>query len=160
MADFNIAVEKTLLREGGAKITEDPKDKGGLTKFGISQRSYPKVDIRALTKGQAKAIYKADYWDKIRGDDIKSQMIAENIFDTAVNMGSKTAARLVQESLQIAKPDGIIGPKSLEAINGQSEREFLSAFTLGKIGRYVEICVKDKTQERFLLGWIRRSLEA
>lgn len=56
-------------------------------KYGISQRSYPNVDIRNLTEQQAKAIYKRDYWDKVKADDINSQVIAENIFDTAVNMG-------------------------------------------------------------------------
>jgi lysozyme family protein len=96
----------------------------------------------------------------VRGDEIQSQAVAESIFDTAVNMGAKSASRLVQEALGIPKPDGIIGPKSLEAINGQPEQLFLAEFTLGKIGRYVAICGKDKTQERFLLGWIRRALEA
>jgi lysozyme family protein len=159
MADFNLAIVKTLAREGGAKVTEDPTDKGGLTKYGISQRSYPLLNIRALTEDQARKIYKADFWDKVRGDEIKAQAVAESIFDSAVNMGVTTAARLAQFSIGIPNPDGVIGPKSILELNAITEHEFLGNFALGKIARYVNICMKDRTQERFLLGWIRRALE-
>ena len=158
MADFNTAVVKTLVREGGGRITDDPNDRGGLTKYGISQHSYPLVNIRALTEAQARGIYKADFWDKVRGDDITSQIVAESLFDTAVNMGVKTASRLAQYSLGI-DADGIIGSGSVAAINGIDEPLFLANFTLGKISRYVNICLKDKSQEKYLLGWVRRSLE-
>ncbi len=87
MADFNAAIVKTLAREGGAKYTDDPDDPGGATKYGISQRAYPDLNIRNITEAEVRDIYKRDYWDRIRGDEIKSQIVAENIFDTAVNMG-------------------------------------------------------------------------
>ncbi len=116
------------------------------------------VNIRALTEEQAKGIYKTDFWDKVRGDSIQSQAVAENLFDTAVNMGAKTAIRLAQFSLGL-NADGILDTESLAALNALSEHEFLANFTIGKIARYVNICMKDRTQERFLLGWIRRSLE-
>lgn len=159
MADFNPAVAKTLAREGGAKITEDPKDKGGLTKYGISQRSYPLLNIRALTEEQARKIYKTDFWDKVRGDELKSQPAAEALFDTAVNMGATTAIRLAQYSLGIQPADGILGPLSLAELNAVPDHEFLANFALGKIARYVNICLKDASQQRYLLGWIRRALE-
>src|SRR5262245_64575336 len=101
MAAFEPAVAKTLIREGGSRFTDDPNDHGGATKYGISQRAYPNVDIRNLTEDQAKAIYKRDYWDKVGGDSIASQLVAENIFDTAVNMGVTTAVKLVQMTLGV-----------------------------------------------------------
>ena len=158
MADFNAAVTKTLAREGGGKITDDPKDRGGVTKYGITQRSYPMLNIRALTEEQARGIYKADYWDKLRGDEIADQIVAECLFDAAVNMGVKTAVRLAQYSLGI-DTDGTVGTKSIAAINAEDAHAFLANFTLGKIARYVNICMKYRSQERFLLGWVRRALE-
>ncbi len=158
MANFNDAIVKTLAKEGGAKFTDVAGDKGGATKYGISQTAYPNVDIRNLTEQQARDIYKRDYWDRVCGDDIKSQIIAENIFDTAVNMGIRTASRLVQVVLNITPPDGIIGSASLAAINKQDEAVFLAHFTLAKIARYTNICMQDKTQSKFLLGWVNRAL--
>ncbi len=158
MANFNDAIVKTLAKEGGAKFTDIAGDKGGATKYGISQAAYPNVDIRNLTEQQARDIYKRDYWDRVRGDDLKSQMIAENLFDTAVNMGVRTASRLTQTMLEITPADGIIGSGSLGIINQQNEKEFLVHFTLAKIAYYASLCNKDRTQSKFLLGWVNRAL--
>lgn len=160
MADFNEAIIKTLAREGGAKFTDIPGDRGGATKYGICQASYPNEDIRNLTEQRARELYKRDFWDRVRGDDITSQIVAENIFDTAVNMGVKTAARLAQATLSIDPADGIIGAASLKIINQQDPELFLAHYTLTKIARYAAICNKDRTQSKFLLGWINRALGA
>ena len=57
---FNKIIEKVLEHEGG--YVNDPKDLGGETKYGITKRFYPDVDIKNLTKEQAKTIYHTDYW--------------------------------------------------------------------------------------------------
>ncbi len=158
MADFNIAVTKTIIHEGGARITDDPDDSGGLTKYGISQRSYPNLDIRNLTEEQAKEVYKRDYWDKVKGDDIANQEVAGNIFDTAVNMGPRTASRLVQVALDLQPVDGIFGPMTLNAVNKANSELFLAEFTLAKIARYAHICNKNRSQKKYLLGWVNRAL--
>ena len=158
MADFNLAIGATLEREGGAKLSDDPVDRGGATKYGISQRAYPNLDIRNLTEDQAREIYKRDYWDRVRGDDIQSQPIAENIFDTAVNMGVRSASRLAQQALDIDPADGIIGNQSLAVINQADEKMFIASYTLAKVARYADICNRDQSQTRFLLGWINRAL--
>ena len=158
MADFNQAIVKTLIHEGGSKVTDDPNDRGGLTKYGISQRSYPNVDIRNLTEEQAKEIYKRDYWDKVKADDIQSQEVAENLFDTAVNMGPRTAGRLAQLALDIEPVDGIVGPQTVAALNSKDAEAFIAEFTIAKIARYAHICNRDKSQSKFLLGWINRAL--
>lgn len=163
MADFSAAIVKTLAKEGGSKVTEIAGDSGGLTKYGISQRSYPNLDIRNLTEQQARDVYRRDYWDRVRGDRIKSQTIAESIFDTAVNMGVVTAVKLAQsvcnevliEGLIV---DGVMGDKTLSALDKCSGNVFLAAFTLAKVARYAHICNKDRAQSKFLLGWILRAL--
>ena len=157
MADFDPAVAKTLIREGGSRFTDNPDDRGGATKYGISQNAYPNVDIPNLTEDQAKAIYKRDYWDKVSGDTLRSQAVAENIFDTAVNMGPTTATKLAQMTLDL-DIDGKFGPATTKAVNAADEQEFLAEYTLAKVARYAAICNKDRTQSKFLLGWINRAL--
>ena len=108
MANFDKAIERVLINEGG--YVNDPNDAGGETKYGISKRAYPGVDIKNLTTDEAKAIYKKDYWDKIKGDNINSDEIAYEIFDTAVNMGVRTSSKIAQMVVG-AYPDGFIGAK-------------------------------------------------
>lgn len=169
MASFDIAITKTLEREGGSKYTETPGDAGGATKYGISQRSYPQLNIKNLTEADAKAIYKRDYWDKVQGDDINSQDIAESIFDFAVNAGISTSIKIAQKSanrvLHIKLDvDGVIGGQTLAAINHSADVSsiardiFLSVFALEKIQRYADICNKNREQSKFLLGWVNRTL--
>jgi len=83
--------------------------------------------------------------------------VAENIFDTAVNMGATTATKLVQLTLEVGV-DGKFGPDTLKAVNAAGEKEFLAEFTLAKVARYATICNRDRRQSKFLLGWINRSL--
>ena len=66
--NYLACIEVVLKSEGG--YVNDPHDPGGETNFGISKRAYPSVDIKHLTKEGAIAIYKKDYWDKIKGDDL------------------------------------------------------------------------------------------
>lgn len=160
MADFNAAIVKTLAREGGATITEIAGDAGGLTKYGISQRAYPTADIRNLTEQQARDIYKRDYWDRVCGDRINSQPVAEAIFDFAVNAGAVTASKLTQMAIGNTRPDGVMGANTVAQLNAAINRpeDFIASYTLLKITRYAAICNKDKTQTKFLLGWINRAL--
>jgi lysozyme family protein len=160
MADFNSAIAKTLQKEGGSKYTETVGDRGGATKYGISQSSYPNINIRELTEQQARDIYKRDYWDRVCGDRIHDQVIAESIFDAAVNMGVRTASRLAQLSAGMpeAHADGIIGTASLRELSEVHLELFVLRFATLKIARYAHICNKDKTQSKFLLGWINRAL--
>ena len=103
-------------------------------------------------------LYEVNYWDKILGDEIADQDIAESIFDFAVNAGPRTSAKLAQIAVE-AKPDGVIGPVTLEKINADDKRAFLAVFALAKIGRYVNICEKRKESRKYFFGWVRRTLE-
>ena len=86
---FEHTVSFVLSHEGG--YSDDPDDDGGETKFGISKRSYPHVDVDTLTVDQAKNIYKRDFWDPQLYKDIKDVNLATKVFDLAVNMGSNWA---------------------------------------------------------------------
>lgn len=157
MADFNKSIDKVLINEGG--YVNDPSDRGGETKFGISKRAYPNVDIKNLTAEQAKEIYKKDYWDKVKGDDISSEFVAYEIFDTAVNMGVRTASKIAQVVCE-AHPDGFIGENTLKALNGVDEELFVAKFKLAKIARYAYLVKTRPANKKFLYGWINRVLGA
>lgn len=90
---FSKAFEFVMKWEGGSLITKDPDDPGGTTKYGITKRSYPSLNIEKLTEEDAKSIYFQDYWRK-SGADIQKAPIGIVIFDTAVNLGVSRARRL------------------------------------------------------------------
>lgn len=156
MADFEKAFEKTVAKEGG--YSNDPVDLGGETRFGISKRAYPDLDIRNLTMADAKAIYRRDFWNLIKGDALSGQAVAEAIFDIAVNLGVSKACVIAQNAAGIFPQDGILGATSIAAINKIPSETFLAFFALRVIARYVDICTRLPDQKRFLLGWVRRAL--
>ena len=102
-SNFQKSLEFTLRWEGG--YVNDPVDPGGETKFGISKRAYPDVNIKDLTREEAAAIYKRDYWDATNCDSFSSDLACVR-FDCAVNCGiaraliiadgSKTAEDMIQ----------------------------------------------------------------
>jgi len=156
MANFKKAVDKVIAEEGGAKYTETKGDKGGATKYGISQKAFPNLNIKELTLEQAEAIYKTEYWDKLQGDKIISQRVAECVFDCAVNMGVPRAAKFAQEVAK-CKIDGIVGTQSVAYINACEPEKFLPKFLDLRVARYREIVKQDPTQEKFLGGWVARA---
>ena len=158
MADFDLAVTKTIRREGGDQITDDPADPGGLTRYGISKRAHPEVDPRNLSLESAKAIYQRDYWAPCDGDLLTSQLVAELLFDAAVNMGPAQAVRLAQIAAGLPV-DGIMGGGTLDALNQADEKEFAAAFVLAKITRYLALVKKNRKLEKYFYGWVRRTLE-
>ena len=121
--DFDKAFDRLIGHEG--KYTNNPKDDGnwtggkqgrGLlkgTKYGISAKSYPHLDIVNLSIAQAKTIYREDFWDVI-GEAHES--IKFQVFDAAVNHGRGNAIRLLQRAVGSAE-DGVWGPRSQAALN-------------------------------------------
>jgi lysozyme family protein len=107
--------------EGGATLVTDA---GGLTKYGISQHAYPAEDIANLTEDRAKFLFKRDYWDPCRCDDLPPRL-ALSLADAAFNEGQVTAVRLLQQSLRIPA-DGIVGPQTLALAPGANINDFLS----------------------------------
>lgn len=159
MANFDIAIIKTLVNEGGAKFTNNPDDKGGPTKFGICKASHPNLDIANLTEQQARDIYKREYWDAVCGDRINDQVVAESIYDFAVNAGVRTSSKLAQVAIGLVKDaDGVIGVRTLAVLNSVDQEIFLVKYALTKIAFYANLANKDASQRKFFLGWVNRAL--
>ncbi len=152
MADFDKAFTFIITHEGG--YVNDPNDPGGETKYGISKRQYPDLDIKRLTLRDAREIYFNDYWRAIRGDDIRDQEIANQIFDFAVNAGVRRAVKYAQSVVGV-KIDGIMGPITLDAINGMLPEMFLNYYRLSRIHYYYRLA-KYTSYRNFLYGWIKR----
>ena len=154
MADFNIAIETVLANEGGiCNVSGDP---GGLTNFGISQRSYPAVAIRSLTPATAAAIYHRDFWHY---DEITNQALANKIFDMSVNMGH-TAISILQRCVSVT-PDGIWGPATCAATNAVDAAMpgLLDEYKMELANRYRNLVLANPALAQFLNGWLKRAAQ-
>lgn len=110
---WNKCFELLMENEGG--YVNDPKDSGGETKYGISKRQYPDVDIPNLTMEQAKDIYYRDYWLRNKCDCMPD-CISVCLFDFCVNSSAVKARKLLQKALGV-KEDGIIGNQTIGTAN-------------------------------------------
>lgn len=110
--NFDKAFEIIIGHEGG--YVNDPRDPGGETKYGISKKAYPYADIKNLTLDQAKEIYKRDYWDRLEADKLP-ESVRLMVFDCGVNCGLTAAKKILQRAAG-AKDDGVIGPKTMLAV--------------------------------------------
>lgn len=112
---------QAVLRYEGGKV-DDPRDPGGRTAFGVTQNTYnawrsrkglPMQDVFKISQDEVAAIYKQDYWDKIRGDDLPDGLDLAT-FDFAVNSGVSRAAKYLQSIVGVTQ-DGVIGPATILA---------------------------------------------
>jgi len=119
--NFKDSLKFTLSQEGG--WSDHPADPGGATMKGVTLKTYSeylgrpasKQELRAIPDNHLENIYRKKYWDKVRGDDLPRGMDL-CVFDFAVNSGPSRAIKILQ-ALCKAKPDGIIGPATLKAVN-------------------------------------------
>lgn len=163
MANFETAIKVVLEHEGG--YVNDPDDPGGETKYGISKRSYPKLDIKNLTVQQAKEIYYTDFWIKNKFDKIISDDVAQKCFDTSVNIGSLKTITLIQRTCNLIdkdpsrrlKVDGVIGSKTLAFVNTLDESEFLFVFRDLQAEYYKALVRRKPKKKKFLQGWLNRA---
>lgn len=159
MTVFDRIMQQVLEIEGG--YVDNPSDPGGKTKFGISQRAFPHLNIIALTESQASAIYKKHYWDPYPFfEKINAPLVVLKLFVAGINMGQKYANICLQRALRSFKhvdADGIIGPKSLETINSVPANELVPAFNSECAGRYRMLCAKNSSLKKFLNGWLNRA---
>ena len=148
MSRFDDVFERVIGHEGG--YSADSNDPGGETKFGISKRAYPKLNIAALTLEDAKVIYQTDYWDKIMGPSLP-QPIDEFVFDFAVNSGVQAAATALQGAVGALR-DGRIGPKTIEAVKRTPGRNILRLLFVERAMVFA-LSPKDNLYGR---GWFAR----
>jgi lysozyme family protein len=155
---FDRAVELVLWiedRSGRGVVTETAGDRGGLTKWGISSRAYPGLDIRNLSRAGAIELYRRDYWDRIRGDELPPAL-AISAFDAAVNQGVAAAVKDMQRAVRV-KVDGELGPVTLAALRRANTTELLRRFGAKRIKRYAATSAEQL--ESFGDGWFMRLLE-
>jgi lysozyme family protein len=147
-------------------------DRGGETKFGISKKTYPHLDIEKLTFEEAKNIYFYDFWncELLTLSNIKDKNIAIELFDTSVNMGQGTAGKFLQVALNHMNRnnrlyrdllvDGWIGASTLNALNIILKRgekaQLLKVLNGEQYTRYVAIITNAPEQEMNFVGWMVR----
>jgi lysozyme family protein len=187
MADFLSAFERTMVHEG--IYSKDPDDSGGETYKGIARRfnpgwegwkiiddvkshkDFPSI-LKTLPQLQisVRNFYKEYYWDKNRLDEFRSQVIAEEMFDTSVNMGRVRAAKFLQESLNYFNRngklfddiavDGFIGPATLRALDHilslGEELLLLKILNVLQGSFYLDYMKRNPIQEKYMRGWFNR----
>lgn len=173
---FEAAFQRVVMVEGG--YSNHPSDTGGETQFGITKgvaraNGYT-GDMRALPLATARAIYKFQYWDTLRLDEIASvsDKIADELFDSGVNMGVGVAGRFLQRALNVLNRqgadyqdmtvDGVVGPMTVHNLRAflarrgkDGETVMLRALNAQQGMRYIEITEGRPANEAFLYGWFR-----
>lgn len=148
--DYEKATERLLDHEGG--YVNNPKDPGGETKYGISKRSYPHLNIATLTRDQAKQIYFDDFWNPL--GDIHGGLKFQ-AFDFAVNSGVGTAIRKLQFVVGAAD-DGVWGPRSAAALSAFETANGISDLLLLYIAERLDFMRKLKNWKDASGGWAAR----
>ena len=160
MADFNPAFERMIADEGGFQLTNIPGDRGGMTYAGIARNANPQwagwnlVDRQEMggqLTSMVREFYRTNYWDRIRGDELRSQEIAETIFNFGVNTGVGTAIKLAQVIVK-AVPDGGIGPKTLAAVRAFSPKHLIEDYSKRRLSFMMDI----PSWPVYGKGWARR----
>lgn len=144
------------------KLTNITGDEGGLTKYGITQVTYPNVDIANLTFEQACDIYERDYWNHYFLSNISSQAIANKLMSYLMNMTPLSAIKCLQKAIVACggdiPQDGILGSETFKAINLRSPNWLLDRMRIeGVIFYNYRVKIKP-TNLKFLEGWINRAL--
>lgn len=146
--NFTKAVEIIFAIEKG--YVNDPDDPGGETKYGITKRSYPGLDIKNLDKATAATIYLTDFWTPAKCDHYPWPLCLF-VFDAAVNQGVDAAARLLQKAAGVAV-DGIIGPQTLRAVERQNPYELGAMLLADRSLRYMG----TRNFDKYGRGWLKR----
>ena len=157
MESYKKIILKTINEfEGGSLLHTIAGDAGGTTRYGISQRAYPGIDLSKITLDEAIEIYKIDYYDKLKLEQVLNDSLRWKIFDIAVNMGVGRACKIVQEAIGVPV-DGLIGSVTLTAINFSDPESLLKKIEKLQIYHYAIICRANEIQYKFLKGWNRRA---
>lgn len=157
--NWEISFQMVLKHEGG--FVNNPKDPGGATNLGVTKKVWEDYvghqvsldDMKALTPEMVKPLYKKNYWDKIKGDQLPSG-VDYAAYDLAVNSGTGRAAKYLQKIAGVPD-DGVIGPKSMDAIMSCDPEQTVDALCDMRL----DFLQKLPTWETFGKGWGRRVSE-
>lgn len=154
MDAFDTIIVQILINEGG--YVNDPDDPGGETKFGISKKDYPNLDIKNLTIDQAKTIYKSDYYMKMGLDHLNDTGVQYYAMDMGVNIGTGRGVKILQHALRIPQ-DGEIGPDTVNAVNAATPHTLVDEMIELRVKYYVSLVYANPVKVKFLSDWIVRS---
>jgi len=157
--NFDAALKAILHHEGG--FSDHKLDPGGMTNLGVTKRVWEEwvgheVDektMRGLTPEIVGPMYKAKYWDKIKGDDLPAG-VDYCVFDAAVNSGPGRAVKWLQGCVGVDQ-DGGIGPKTLAAVAAFDPKELVEDYAKRRLSFLMDL----KTWPTFGKGWGRRVAE-
>jgi lysozyme family protein len=158
--NFDEALKAILKHEGG--FVNHPKDPGGMTNLGVTKKVWEEwvgkpvgeKEMRALTPELVGKMYKKQYWDAVKADDLPDGL-DYLMFDFAVNAGPGRAIKIMQKVIG-ATPDGAIGPKTMQALKNSNQSELVAKFSAEKEAFYRSL----PTFGSFGKGWLRRVAEA
>ena len=152
--DFLKYVDYLFIIEGG--YANDPTDRGGETKYGISKKAFPDVDIKNLTPDKARDLYYKHYWIAGRCGDLPKYLQYIH-FDSCVNHGVDRANILLQKGIgaDFVKIDGVFGQKTFENCHRCSLADYVAQRALF----YAKIVKKDYTQMNKIVGWNNRLVD-
>jgi lysozyme family protein len=161
--NFDKAFLQTLKHEGG--YVNDKRDPGGMTNLGVTKRVWEEwtgkkaseADMRALTPEKVKPLYKARYWDKVKGDELPSG-IDFVMYDFAVNSGPSRAIRTAQR-ITGTKQDGVFGPNTMARIMAYVEENDAETFVITYQDERLLFLQSLSTFQTFGKGWTRRVTE-
>lgn len=155
-ANFDAALKAVLHHEGG--FVNHPEDPGGMTNLGVTKKVWEEwvghpvgeKDMRALTPALVGPMYKAKYWDKVKGDDLP-EGVDYAVFDAAVNSGPGRAAKWLQGCVGVEQ-DGGIGPKTLAAVAAFDPKDLVEDYAKRRLSFLSEL----PHWATFGKGWSRR----
>jgi lysozyme family protein len=147
-AGFDDAFSRLIGHEGG--LSDHAADPGGLTNWGISQRSYPGEDIRGMSMNRAREIYLRDFWGPA-GCDMVPAGVAFDLFDLAVNSSVSAAIKLLQRATGETQ-DGILGPLTLQAAQSMPAARLRARLNGHRLAMMADL----PTWPSFGRGWARR----
>ncbi|WP_033472930.1 glycoside hydrolase family 108 protein [Bordetella bronchiseptica] len=150
--NFDVAFERLIGHEGS--YVNHPSDPGGETNWGITvavaRANGYMAPMRNMPRNIAKEIYRGQYWEKVKAD-LMPPSVAFQVFDAAVNHGVGQAAKFLQRAAGVTA-DGVIGPRTLAAVNGLNAAALVFLFNAEREQFYTNL----NTWPTFGKGWSRR----
>ena len=164
MSRFDECLKRILKHEGG--YSNDPLDSGGRTNLGVTQRVWEEfvghpvteADMKALTPQKVGSMYKLKYWNPSYCE-VLPKGLDYVVFDFAVNAGTGRSVKTLQQAIGCVA-DGVIGPKTMAAINDANPKDLIAKFSDARADFYQGIVARKPDQARFIRGWLNRVEES
>lgn len=164
MPKSNYKYIKQFIRKWeGTSFVNDPLDKGGPTKWGITLKTFKQYykdatveDLKNITEEQYDTILRKGYYDKMKADKIDNKSIALLCVDICYGSGSGTAIRKIQRCIGCKAIDGIVGPETLGLLNGPNPEYIFKRLWQMRQVWFQNIVLANPSQKKWINGWMNR----